>query len=64
MIQAILAVLTVAAAMGQEAPIMIMPFKSADDCSIEAAKRNNTEHAELVKATAAYVCLVVKPPMI
>lgn len=64
MIQAILAVLTVASALGIEAPELIKPFTTVEACLIEAQKQNQENNAELQKQAAGFVCLVIKEPTI
>lgn len=64
MIQAILAILTVASAVGSEAPTLVKPFASTESCLIEAQKQNNENREELLKQGAGYVCLVVKLPAV
>lgn len=64
MIQAILAVLTIASAMGEEAPKLVKPFQSVESCLIEAEKQNNQDREDLQKLGAGYVCLVVKLPVV
>lgn len=64
MIQAILSIFTVAAALGLEVPALVAPFESADDCLIAAAKLNQRDREQLQEAGAGYVCLVLKEPTI
>jgi hypothetical protein len=64
MINAILAIITVASALGQEPPTLVKPFASTESCLIEADKANK-EHSEKLRTEgAAFVCLVVKYPTI
>jgi len=64
MIQAILAILTVASALGAETPTLVKPFTSVESCLIEAQKQNNQNSEELQKQGAGFVCLVLTAPMI
>lgn len=64
MIQAFLAIITIASALGVEAPAIVKPFVSIESCLIEAQKQNNQNSEELQKQGAGFVCLVLTPPMI
>ena len=64
MINAILAIVTVAGAMGKEPPTLVKPFDSTESCFI-AADAANKEHIEKLRTEgAAFVCLIVKYPFI
>lgn len=64
MINAILAVFTMASALGQEPPELVQSFKTTNDCLIAAGKAN-AEHADKLRASgAAFACLVVKHPTV
>lgn len=64
MIQAFLAIITIASALGAEAPVLIKPFTSVESCLIEAQKQNHENNEELQKQGAGFVCLVIIPPTV
>lgn len=64
MINAILAVMTVAASMGTEPPVMVKSFDKPAQCREVANKLNQTERVALQEAGAGYVCLIIKYPTI
>ncbi len=64
MIQAFLAIITIASALGVEAPAIIKPFPSVEACLVEAQKQNYENNEDLQKQGAGFVCLVIVPPTI
>ena len=58
MIAAILALFTAASLSGTTEPLLVSPYRTVEDCQIEAAKANN--HPDVKSRGMVAVCMVLR----
>jgi hypothetical protein len=63
MLSAVLAIVTVAVALGQEPPKVVASFTSVEECAVVAAKANHQMADDLKAAGASLVCFKIVYPV-